>query len=68
MNCFVTGVEMWFHYAKTKNKRPVKAVETGAFPPPVKFKLSSSADQVMLVAFLGFTWHNTGALHAKMSN
>ena len=65
LNCIVTGDEIWVHYAELETKTQSKQWKGAGSPPPKKFRLSPSASKVMLVAFLGFTWNNTGLFHAK---
>ena len=65
LNCIVTGDVIQVHYAEPETKTQSKQWKQAGSLPPKKFKLSPSAGKVML---LGFTWNNTGSLHAKRSN
>ena len=51
LNCIATGDEMCIHYAERETKAQSKKVKLAGSPPPRKFKLSSLAGKVMLVAF-----------------
>ena len=48
---YFTGDEMWVHYAEPKTKAQSKLWKWFGSPLSKKFKLSPSADKVMLVAF-----------------
>ena len=51
LNCIVIVDEIWVHYAESKTKGQSKQWERAGCLPPKKFKLSTSAGKVMLVAF-----------------
>ena len=51
LNCFVTGDDMWIHYAEPETKAQSQQWKLTGSPPLKKFKLSQSAGKVTLVAF-----------------
>ena len=50
LDCNVTRDEMWVHYAEPETKAQSKQWKRPDSLPPKNFKLSQSADKVMLVA------------------
>ena len=58
---------MWVHYVEPETKAQSKQCKQAGSPTLKKFKLSTSAGMVMLVAFLGFTWNNTGSFQTRRS-